>query len=326
MNAMLPRRNTVSTVESAPKIQYFKGSALQEWRQKGTEDWQNKLAGFAAEVERYGDEFDAVCEQAGMTQVEVNHTFGRAKPQVVTYWWFGDTIDFFPLTLGPTSANIFGLLKHIEDTIEAGIGARWPEEVTYKRNGHEETRRGTSSVALQGYEKLLLEHGYAMPVQVGMTGPLTEDFINALLDHVRVCQIADQMKQEKTKDPDAFVALVELAWPLGASKKARSVGKEQTSRVHPMVSLHPDDPDRAYLKSIYATGELRETLTAAVERDWSSVVAWAREFARSGTAEMGPATSESNGASNGNSAPDPERKNAPQAVSDDDITDDDIPF
>jgi hypothetical protein len=319
--AMLPRNKPTGGI-GVPVIQYFKGSKLIEWKQEGEEDWRTGLAGFLAEADRYGEEFDAACGAAELQQVIVLHSFNQA-PTEKRYWWFGKHVALYPLTTGPTATTIGGLLRKQEETINAGIGVRWPQEEVITRNGREERKRGSSSIYLRAYAQMLIEVGYAKPVQVGVKGPLSVSFLDALLTHVSICEVADAMARERSGD-DAEVSLIEMAWPLARAEKPINVGKEQTSRVYEFRTLHPAEPDRNYLASIYLPKEHRQALTEAIERDFPHAVEWAREFAATGVGEPGPAPTaqaETNGAE-----PVATTKNAPQAVSDDDINEDEIPF
>lgn len=321
------QRNKVVTSVSAPNLQYFKGSKQIEWRQaEGADDkWETGLLGFAIEAYRYGEELDAACEKAGMAQVVVLHTFNQ-KPTEKTYWWFGEDCELYPISTGPMAPTIGGLLKRHEETIQSGIAVRWPAEQRVVINGTEEVRKGMSSIYVRCYERLLLDHGYAKPVQVGIRGPLSVSFLNAFLDHVRVCEIADEMKRKKSGNDDDYVALIELSWKLSHTEKPEAVGKQQTSRVFPFRSLHPDVPDRQYLGGIYIKNGLRKKIEANLEQDFAAAVEWAREFAQNGQGEPGPEqdTPQNGSGHTGNGAS--MSKNAPVAVADDDIGEDDIPF
>lgn len=313
------KRNVVSTTVSAPAVQYFKGSKQTEWRQAGLKHFeQSALAGFAAEADRYGEDFDAACEAAGMSQIVVLHSFNQS-PTEKTYWWFGEDLMLYPITNGPPVNTIGGLLKRHEETIQAAIAVRWPREVTGEDG---ETKQGVSSIYVRCYEEMLLNQGYDKPVQVGIRGPMSTSFLNALLDHVRICEVADEMKRKKYNDPTAQVSLTEMAWPLAKAEEPSLVGKVQKSRVYNFRTLHPEQPDKKYLGSIYIKDEeLRARIEKAIERDYPAAVEWAREFASTGAGEPGPeaeGNSNTHASSNG--------KNEPVAVTEDDTGEDDIPF
>lgn len=260
------KRNVVQRTTKAPVLQYLTGSQLITWRNLGERDWRARLAGLSIEVGRYGDEFDRFLHQQGYARIEIEHKRHNAKPVIAQHWWFGDELAVFPLTAGPTIGSVAGLLKRQQEAIDAGIGVRWPEGEG-------------SALAVRGYVRALLEAGWDQPVQLTTHRNMTDYMLAALVRHIEAAELADELARKKAQDPNAFVSPVELAWVIGVGEPT-DVGKAQSSRVRPVVCVHPKAMDRQYLASIYAAGNLRAVLQSAVERDWQGTVAWAAEFAR----------------------------------------------
>lgn len=254
-----PTRNKVALqTDDAVRIQWANGK--NEIRLPG----QNRFVGgtpcWYSEIGKDVD-FDAACEAAGTPTLEIRHPRQGGPAQVVRHWAMGEEIRFFPVTSGPVAATVAASLsqRNHAATVEAGIGIRW---------GRGEGER--SKLAVRGY-LCLGATVYPHLVQIGTKSRMTDELLAALVDHTRVCEVADSLI-DRGKHPDV-VQLYELALPLGAGKE-EAWGKGETTTVYPIASLHPPAPDLPYLRSLWRS----EALVAAAIEDWPGVQAWASEF------------------------------------------------
>ena len=251
-------RNKVRLVQDAMTIQWANGK--NEARLTPGQGRFVSHVGFYAEVGR-DHEFDAAMEAAAISQMEIRHPRQGGPAQVVRHWNLGEQVRIFPVTSGPVAPNVAASLsqRNHAATVEAGIGIRW---------GRGEGER--SKLAIRGY----LQVGgspYPRPVQLSVRSRMTDELLAALIDHVRICEIADSLI-DRSKHPDV-VQLYELALPLGAGKEEQW-GKGETTTVFPLESLHPQSVDLPYLRGLWRPEQIVEMAL----RDWPDIQAWAQEF------------------------------------------------
>jgi hypothetical protein len=251
-------RNQVRQIQDAMPIQWANGK--HEGRLTPGQGRFVSHVGWYAEVGK-DHEFDAAMEAAGVPQMEIRHPRQGSPAQIVTHWNLGETIRLYPVTSGPVAPSVAASLapRSVAATVEAGIGIRWSREPGAR-----------SKLGIRGY----LQIGstvYPRLVQISVRSRMTDELLDALVDHVRVCELADSLV-DRAKHPDV-VQLYELALTLGAGAEEQW-GKGETTTVFPLASMHPQQPDLPYLRSIWRP----EGLRAWVERDWPDVQAWAQEF------------------------------------------------
>ncbi|HWQ14691.1 MAG TPA: hypothetical protein VNL77_17975 [Roseiflexaceae bacterium] len=260
-------RNRVRMVQDAMTIQWANGK--NEGRLTPGAGRFVSHVGFYAEVGK-DHEFDAAMEAAGISQMEIRHPRQGGPAQIVRHWNLGEQVRIFPITSGPVAPTVASSLsqRNIAATVEAGIGIRW---------GRGEGER--SKLAIRGYlqiggageSKTQTPVLYPRPVQISVRSRMTDELLAALIDHVRVCEVADGLI-DRAKHPDV-VQLYELALPLGAGKEEQW-GKGETTTVFPLASLHPQSVDLPYLRGLWRP----EPVVEMALRDWPDVQAWAQEF------------------------------------------------
>ncbi|MFO7167848.1 MAG: hypothetical protein DIU80_007440 [Chloroflexota bacterium] len=257
-------RNRVRMVQDAMTIQWANGK--NEARLTPGQGRFVSHVGFYAEVGK-DHEFDRAMEAAGISQMEIRHPRPGGPAQIVRHWNLGEQIRLFPITSGPVAPTVAASLsqRNIAATVEAGIGIRW---------GRGEGER--SRLAIRGYLQVGAAgdgapHLYPRPVQLSVRSRMTDELLAALIDHVRVCELADDLI-DRSKHPDV-VQLYELALPLGAGTEEQW-GKDETTTVSPLASQHPENVDLPYLRSLWRPEQVVEMAL----RDWPDVQAWAQEF------------------------------------------------
>ena len=285
-------RNRVRVVQDAMTIQWANGK--NEARLTPGQGRFVSHVGFYAEVGK-DYEFDAAMEAAAISQMEIRHPRPGGPAQVVRHWNLGEQVRLFPITSGPVAPTVAASLsqRNIAATVEAGIGIRW---------GRAEGER--SKLAIRGY-LFLAGAGegaqaqlYERPVQISVRSRMTDELLEALIDHVRICEVADSLI-DRSKHPD-IVQLYELALPLGAGREEQW-GKGETTTVFPLASLHPASVDLPYLRSLWRP----EPVVEMALRDWPDVQAWAQEFSFAVAAQPGeepPLAEEPPAAANGRPA------------------------
>lgn len=251
---MIPR-NTPRQLTDAPIVQWASGRT--EARMAGAARFTGHV-GFHVEAGK-DDAFDRLAHAAGVPRMEIRHQREGAAAVIASHWSLGELLSFWPLTAGPPYASLSGLLRSPE-TAAAGIGAIWPAG-------------GRSKLALRGY--ISLGDAVAL-VQLAVRSTMTDHLLAALLDHVRVCEIADTLA-DRAKHPDA-VGLWELALNLGAGPEI-AAGKQETTTITPLISLHPRQIDIAYLRTYWRM----ETITQRISADWPATLAWAAEYCAGAT-------------------------------------------
>jgi hypothetical protein len=202
---------------------------------------------------------DKAMEEAGYSTIEAQHPRQGAEPIIKRHWNLGENLDFLPVTMGTPATTTSALLRMKEKAAHSGVGIRWPQGER-------------ALVGIIGYIKPLAERGYMQPFKLGARSLMVDYILKALADHTRVCQFADSIV-DRQKHPDP-VELYEIVWRLGPGEQT-AFGKESTSLVVPIVSMHPAQPDADYIKQVYITNE--EIKTKA-ENDFPGIQQWANGF------------------------------------------------
>jgi hypothetical protein len=243
-------RNTPIQAQDVPILQWASGHT--EARTQG----EKRFAGHVGfHVERGRDQvFDATCAAAQVAQIEIRHPRPGGH-EIKPHWSFGDALRLHPVTAGPPYQTISACLK-TSLTGLAGIGLAWP--------AGEKSRMAIRGLVFVGSEPYL--------VQLSVRSTMTTSLLAALVDHHRVCAVADEMI-DRGKHPE-LVMFHELALPLTAGQEV-AAGKGETALVTPLVSDHPPTVERAYVKSCWRRDAIHEAALAA----WPGVVAWAAGYA-----------------------------------------------
>jgi hypothetical protein len=145
-----------------------------------------------------------------------------------------------------------------------------------------------SSLAVRGYVFQLVRNRYVFPVQVSMRSRMTDRFLDALHDHLAVCEDADNLvrradllsaeldeatlAQWRQQGPLRTFAFYDLLLPLCAGPQTPFKGQGGTSRVRPVLSAHPQDLTADYIRRIWRPS----TVLEAIKRDWQTTVIWAQ--------------------------------------------------
>lgn len=250
-------RNKVRAVQDAVTLQYANGKSVAR-RTLGTGRFA-PYVGFHIEAGRDG-ELDAAMQQARVAQIEIKHQ-RPGGAEIVRHWELGETMRLFPVTSGPVAPTVAGSLAGVNAraTAESGLGLRWG-------NGER------SKLAVRGYLEPLVKIGYLRLVQLSVRSRMTDELLKALLDHGRVCELADNLI-DRARHPD-LVTFHEVALPLGPGDE-QEWGKGDTATVVPFLSRHPEQIDAEYLRGLWRPDELH---TAAL-REWEGIQQWAREYA-----------------------------------------------
>lgn len=243
-------RNTPIQAQDVPVLQWASGHT--EARAAGEKRFGGHV-GF--HVERGKDAgFDVACAAANIPQIEIRHPRPGGH-EVKAHWSLGDSLRLHVVTAGPPYQTISACLKTAQ-TGEAGIGLAWPQG--------EKSRMAVRCLVFIGSEPCL--------VQLSARSTMTNHLLAALVDHYRVCALADEMI-DRSKHPEPVV-FHELALPLIAGAEI-AAGKGETALVTPLVSDHPQTIERAYIKSCWRRDAIHEAALAA----WPGVVAWAVGYA-----------------------------------------------
>jgi len=260
-------RNKVHVVQDIPLVQYANGKSVAR-RAPGVGRFA-PYVGFHIEAGRDG-ELDAALERAGVAQIEIKHQ-RPGGAEIVRHWELGETVRLCPVTSGPVAPTVAGSLAggNARATAEAGLGLRW---------GQGER----SKLAVRGYLGALVEVGELRLVQLAVRSRMTDVLLAALIDHGRVCELADSLI-DRTRHPD-LVTFHELALPLGAGEE-QEWGAGETATVVPFRSCHPETIDAEALRGLWRP----EALHAAALGAWPGIQQWAREYAAQAD-ELPPAT------------------------------------
>lgn len=258
-------RNAVRPEEDVPILQWANGK--NEARAAGNGGTSGRFAptiGWYTERGRFG-EFDEFAERHRVPRIEMRHPRQGGGAQIVPHWFLGETVRFYPVTRGPVAATVAASVspRFLAETIAAGIGVRWG------RGAGERSR-----LAVRGFVALADTVGwviYPRLVQVSVRSIMTDRLLAALIDHVRVCAIADGLV-DRAKHPEP-VDLHELALPLGPGAE-EEWGRGETAIVTPLTSQHPQDVDLPYLRSLWRPEEVHRHALEA----WAGIQAWAAGY------------------------------------------------
>jgi hypothetical protein len=253
-------RNKVRSVQEAITLQYANGKS--NARLTPGSGRFAPFVGFHVEVGKDA-EFDAAMQAAKIAQIEIKHQ-RPGGAEVVRHWNFGERIGFYPITSGPVAPTVAGSLseRNARATAEAGIGMRW---------GSGERSR----MAIRGFLDVLVRAGHLRLCQLSVRSRMTDVLLQALVDHGRACEAADHLI-DRTRHQEV-VTYHELALPLGPGAE-QEWGKGDTATVVPFISLHPQEIDADYLRTIWRA----DTVQAAALREWESIQFWAQEYAVQG--------------------------------------------
>lgn len=243
-------RNTpAASAPQPPIVQWASGHVKARIPERGR---FTPHVGFFSEVGQ-DREFDDAASAAGIGQIEVRHGTNTIK----LHWSLGETIGLWPATAGPPATTIAGCLSKPlrAATADAGIGLVWPDGER-------------SRMALRGY--ILIGDTPAL-VQLSVSSTMTSHLLVALLDHLRVCQVADQLLASDGKL--RTVLPVELALVLGPGSEI-AAGRAEQSMVVPLVSTHPPEITRAYLNGIWRTSAIYRLAVA----EFPAIVEWAASY------------------------------------------------
>jgi hypothetical protein len=245
------RNKAVATAPEVPVIQY---SSNHTKREVG----KGRFAAFVGFYSEKGrdEEFDGILGDLRVDVITVQHTREGQSPAIKQHWYFGEEIVFYPITNGPPGLSIKDCRRMATRTAEAGLGLAWP-------------LGGRSRMAVRGF--LRLPDGTPFLTQLSVHSTMTDHLLAALLDHVRVAEVADSMIK-RTNHPDEVLPH-ELAWRLVAGSE-HSAGRQATSQIIPFISGHPETVTREYVISIWRSAGLHE---AAVQA-WESILEWSQGY------------------------------------------------
>lgn len=247
-------RNQPQAIADVPILQWASGHTQARGAGGG------RFAPFVGfHIERGKDaELDTLLGAAHTPHIEIRHPRPGGSA-IVPHWSFGESIRFYPITAGPPATTISGCLRLADATAAAGIGLNW-------LSGEK------SRMAVRG---LILVASAPLLVQLSARSTMTGFLLAALLDHVRVCEAADQLI-DRTKHPE-LVALHELALPLNAGVEQAAGRGDTTAQIVPLVSDHPAELERAYVTGCWRKAAVHDAALAA----WPGIVVWAAGY-RSG--------------------------------------------
>jgi hypothetical protein len=250
-------RNRIRTTTDAATLQYANGKSMARLT-PGTGRFVS-LVGFHVEAGK-DSELDIAMQAAKIPQIEIKHQ-RPGGAEIIRHWHLGERVGLFPVTSGPVANTVAASVseRNAQATADAGIGLRW---------GNNER----SKMALRGYLDVLVRAGHVRLFQFSVRSRMTDVLLGALLDHVRVCEAADNLI-DRTRHPEV-VLLHEIALPLGPGNE-EEWGKGDTATVVPFRSLHPSVIDADYLRSVWRPDSVHTTAS----RDWDSIQAWAQEYA-----------------------------------------------
>jgi hypothetical protein len=273
----LPTRTQPAEFD-VPIIQYASGRI--EARTPGTPRFTNHV-GFHSE---YGVDtaFDEAMAEAGFARIEIRHPRDGREPEIRTHWDLGEKLGVWPLCAGPAAdtATKSSMPPYAERTANAGLGLRW--------------EHNKSKLALRGYLFQLVRKDYVFPVQLTVRSRMTDRLLDALHNHLAVCEHADHLVNKEAAlardlDEDTLAqlqqqghtrafAFYDLLLPLKVGAE-ESFGRTICTNVSPLISAHPDELAAAYIQRLWRPASVLE----AVSRDWETTVAWAHEYAQAYT-------------------------------------------
>lgn len=252
---MTMRRNAPRTsAASGAVLQWANGKPVARF--VGDDGRFTPIVGWHIEVGR-DDDLDRAMHGATTPRIEIKHQRPGGS-EIVEHWYLGESVRIYPVTNGPRYRSIAALVRRAEESADDGIGVRW-------RDGER------SQMAVRCYVEPLVKAGYLETVQLGVRSRMTDVLLEALLEHIRVCEVADGLI-DREKHPDV-VCLHELALPLAAGDEAEW-GKGDTATVTPFRSTHPADVTKEYLTTTWRPPALHDAALAA----WDAVIDWAHEY------------------------------------------------
>lgn len=257
---MIPRTTPRPTVPDAVMLQWANGKPVARPIGRGRfvpwVGWHIEVGKDAA--------LDELLLGAGFERLEFKHQRPGGS-EIVQHWDLGQRIDLLPVTSGPPAQTIGACLANgtARETAEAGLGLHWP---TGER----------SQLAVRGIVRDLWAAGYRGLVQLTTKSRMTDWLLRALLEHTRVAVAADDLV-DRQKYPDRQVSPAELWLPLTGGEEAE-FGKGDTATVVPIVSAHPAELDREYLRGRWRPDDVYQAAAHA----WPLVQAWAREYQLTG--------------------------------------------
>lgn len=172
----LPTRTQAVEID-VPVVQYASGKT--EARKPGDDDFSSYI-GFYSE-HGLDDGFDETMHTAGFPSIDISHPREQGATEIKRHWDLGTKLGMWPICAGPIAgtASDSTLPPYAARTAQAGIKVRW--------------RNNKSSLAVRGYVFQLVRHGYVFPIQVSMRSRMTDCFLDALHDHLAVCEDADDL-------------------------------------------------------------------------------------------------------------------------------------
>lgn len=254
----LPQRNTPRAEVRLPLVQFANGLVKSDQAKAGR--IIPGLTGFHIEAGKYGDDFDRAMLDSQVQRITISHMGGRQ----VQHWYLGDELTFWPLTAGPVSKSVAGMLRgqNYDATCNAGIGLVWP--ASDGKGG-----KGKSKMALQGFIRIgAYLHHVLISVHSTMTNKLTE----ALLQHFDVLQVADELLQ-RAGNPVGFHELALMLRTAENATQAKGADGSSTE-YYGMACSHPAAPDKEYLNSIWRPKRVVEL----ANEKWQDCVDWAWQF------------------------------------------------
>ncbi len=254
------QRNRVEVIPEIPTVQYASGKTVARRADSGARF--QPYVGFHMQCGR-DVVIDDVFGQLGVSVIEIKHQRPGAV-ELVRHWDLGESIEFFPVTAGPVARTMASCMHGdaYARTIEAGIGVRW---------GSQERSR----LAIRGFLELLVRHNVVRLVQLTVRGRMTDRLLQALIDHGRVCEQADQLIQ-RDRHPEP-VMFHEIALPLTTGDE-EVWGSHATVTIVPLRSAHPDSVTANDVRARWRPAPVHE---AALEA-WPAILLWARSYAASG--------------------------------------------
>lgn len=262
-------RNRIKMIASVPVLQWANGrTVVQSHDHAGTFE---SFVGWHIEVGQHAI-VDEVAQRAAIPIVHIRHQRqGGEGAAVVRHWSLGPHIRLFPLTRGPVVDRMAAAAREDAraDIADSGMVMRWDSQ--------SDDLTDRSYLAVRGYVQFQApdQTWVIIPtlVQVTVRSRMTDAFLAALVDHLRVCEQADAfLKPDRRTEP---IAMYEIALPLEPGEE-EVWGKRQTAPVIPMRSARPQTITRAYLQAMWRPKYVAE----AALRDWDAVRAWAAENMR----------------------------------------------
>lgn len=262
-------RNRIKTIVSVPVLQWANGRTVaQSQDNAGTFE---SFVGWHIEVGQHAM-VDEAAQKAAIPIVHIRHQRqGGEGAAVVRHWNLGPHIRLFPLTRGPVVDHMAAAAREDAkaEIADSGMVMRW--------DAQSEHQTDRSYLAVRGYVQFLApdRSWVLIPalVQATVRARMTDAFLAALVDHLRVCEQADAfLKPDRRTAP---ITMYELALPLEPGEE-EVWGKRQTAPVIPMRSARPQTITREYLQSMWRP----QYVADAALRDWDAVRAWAAESMR----------------------------------------------